>query len=116
MTKLALNIHMGREFSHLVGESVPVYGRKRFRAGEVIATRGRDAVVRLNDGNTILARVVKFKHSVKDEWITIFTESKIATPQNSFAYQQVNIPVSFIQRYCSIRLRSCPDEEPSPSW
>ena len=107
---------MSREFSHFVGESVPVYGRTRFRAGEVIATRGRDAVIRLNSGNTILARVVEFKHSTKDKWVNILIESKVAIPHDPFAYQQVNIPVSFIQRYCSIRLRTCPDKEPSPSW
>jgi hypothetical protein len=106
---------MSSEFSHLVGESVPVYGRTRFRAGEVIATRGRDAVVRLNNGDTILAKVVQLKHSKKEKWITLLTESDIVVPDVSI-YQQVNIPVSFIQRYCSIRLRSCPDEEPSPSW
>lgn len=106
---------MSSEFSHLVGENVPVYGRTRFRAGEVIATRGRDVVVRLNGGDTILARVAQFKHSKRDKWITVFIESDIVVPDVS-SYQQVNIPVRFIQKYCSIRLRSCPDEEPSPSW
>jgi len=106
---------MSREFSHLVSENVPVYGRTRFRAGEVIATRGRDAVVRLNNGDTILARVMELKHSKKEKWVTLLAESDIVAPDVS-AYQQVNIPVSFIQKYCSIRLRPCPDEEPSPSW
>ena len=116
MTGLALNTNMSREFSHLVGEDVPVYGRKRFRVGVVVATRGRDAMVRLNNGDTIFARIAHLRDMRNGETFTVITESNNRVPHNAFVYQQVNIPIEFIQKYCSIKLRPCPDEEPSPSW